>query len=320
MLRICLIALSLILAATAPAVAQYPDRTVKIIVPFPPGGTTDILARIIGAQLEKRLGRAFVVENRGGASGNIGTAAVAQSAPDGYTLLIGTINTHVINAGLFKTLPYDTEKDFAPITVAASTPNVLLVHPSLGVGTVAELIALAKDKPGDLSFGSTSTGGSPHMSGELLKVLTNTDIRHIPYKGGGPMLNDLIGGHIKMAFDNLPSAIGHIRSGKVRALAVTTPKRWPGLPDVPTMAESGVPGYDVSAWFGLFAPAKTPREIVDLLYRDVREILKEEPIRDRLTELGAEPVGNTPDEFAQQIAAEVKQWRDVVASTGVKAE
>ena len=320
MLRICLIALSLILAATAPAVAQYPDRTVKIIVPFPPGGTTDILARIIGAQLEKRLGRAFVVENRGGASGNIGTAAVAQSAPDGYTLLMGTINTHGINAGLFKNLPYDTEKDFAPITVAASTPNVLLVHPSLGVGTVAELIALAKDKPGDLSFGSTSTGGSPHMSGELLKVLTNTDIRHIPYKGGGPMLNDLIGGHIKMAFDNLPSAIGHIRSGKVRALAVTTPKRWPGLPDVPTMAESGVPGYDVSAWFGLFAPAKTPREIVDLLYRDVREILKEEPIRDRLTELGAEPVGNTPDEFARQIAAEVKKWRDVVASTGVKAE
>jgi tripartite-type tricarboxylate transporter receptor subunit TctC len=194
------------------------------------------------------------------------------------------------------------------------------VHPSLGVGTVAELIALAKDKPGDLSFGSTSTGGSPHMSGELLKMLTKTDIRHIPYKGGGPMLNDLIGGHIKMAFDNLPSAIGHIRSGKVRALAVTTPKRWPGLPDVPTMAESGVPGYDVSAWFGLFAPAQTQRETVDLLYGRVAEILKEGSVRDRLTELGAEPVGNAPEEFARQIAAEVKKWRDVVAATGVKAE
>ena len=233
MLRICPIALSLILLASA--VAGYPNRIVKIIVPYPPGGTTDILARLIGAQLEKRLGRAFVIENRGGASGNIGTAAVAQSAPDGYTLVMGTINTHGINASLFNNLPYDVEKDCAPITVVASTPNVLMVHPSLGVDTVAELIALTRDKPGDLSFGSTSTGGSPHMSGELFKMVTKTDIRHIPYKGGGPMPNDLIGGHIKMAFDNLPSAIGHIRAGKVRALAVATPKRWPGLPEVPTM-------------------------------------------------------------------------------------
>ena len=320
MLRLCLAALGLVLAATAPALAVYPERVVKIIVPFPAGGTTDILARLVGAQLEKRLGQPFVIENRGGASGNLGSAAVAQSTPDGYTLVMATINTHGINASVFKNLPHDVEKDFAPITVVASTPNVLMVHPSLGVGTVAELIALAKDKPGTLSFGSTSTGGSPHMSGELFKMLTKTEIQHVPYRGGGPMLNDLIGGHVKMAFDNMPSAIGHIRGGTVRALAVTTPTRWPGLPDVPTMAESGVPGYDVSAWFGLLAPAKTPREIVDLLYRQISEILKEEPIRQRLGELGAEPGGNTPEAFAQQIAAEVRKWRDVVAATGVKVE
>ena len=320
MLRLCLAALGLVLAATAPALAVYPERVVKIIVPFPAGGTTDILARLVGAQLEKRLGQSFVIENRGGANGNLGSAAVAQSTPDGYTLVMATINTHGINASVFKNLPHDVEKDFAPITVVASTPNVLMVHPSLGVGTVAELIALAKDKPGTLSFGSTSTGGSPHMSGELFKMLTKTEIQHVPYRGGGPMLNDLIGGHVKMAFDNMPSAIGHIRGGTVRALAVTTPARWPGLPDVPTMAESGVPGYDVSAWFGLLAPAKTPREIVDLLYRQISEILKEEPIRQRLGELGAEPGGNTPEAFAQQIAAEVRKWRDVVAATGVKVE
>ena len=232
---------------------------------------------------------------------------------------MATINTHGINASVFK-LPHDVEKDFAPITVVASTPNVLMVHPSLGVATVGELIALAKDKPGSLSFGSTSTGGSPHMSGELFKLLTRTDIQHIPYRGGGPMLNDLVGGHVKMAFDNMPSAISHIRAGTVRALGVTTPTRWAGLPDVPMMAESGVPGYDVSAWFGLLAPAGTPREVIDLLHRHVSETLREEPIRQRLNELGAEPVGNTPDEFARQITAEVRKWRDVVAATGIKVD
>jgi tripartite-type tricarboxylate transporter receptor subunit TctC len=181
------------------------------------------------------------------------------------------------------------------------------------------LIALAREKPGALDFGSTSSGGSPHMSGELFKALTKTDIQHVPYRGGGPMLNDLVAGQIKMAFDNLPSAIGHVRAGTVRALAVTTPKRWPGLPDVPAMAEA-VPGYEVSAWFALLAPAKTPHDVVELLHKEVAEILKEEPIRQRLTELGAEPGGNTPDEFARQIAAEIRKWADVVATTGATAD
>jgi tripartite-type tricarboxylate transporter receptor subunit TctC len=319
MLRICLIALSL-LASFGPATAAgYPERVVRIVVPYPPGGTTDILARIVAVRLEQRLGQSFIVDNRGGASGNIGSAAVAHAAPDGYTLLMGTINTHGINPSLLKNLPYDAEKDFAPITVVATTPNVLIVHPSLGVSTVAEFIALARQKPGSLDFGSTSTGGSPHMSGELFKALTKTDIQHVPYRGGGPMLNDLIAGQIKSAFDNLPSAIGHVRAGSVRALAVTTPNRWPSLPDVPAMAET-VPGYEVSAWFALLAPAKTPRDIVELLHREVADILKEEPIRQRLSELGAEPGGNTPDEFARQIATEIRKWADVVAATGATAD
>ena len=319
-LRIRLALIALAALGIAPAQAAYPERIVKIIVPFPAGGTTDILARLVGAQLERRLGQPFIIENRGGAAGAIGSAAVAQSPPDGYTLVMATINTHGINASVYKNLPYDPVKDFAPITVVGTTPNVLMVHPSLGVNGVQELIKLARERPGTLNFGSTSTGGSPHMSGELFKMLTKTDIQHIPYRGAGPMLNDLVAGHIKMAFDNMPSAIGNIRGGTVRALAVTTPRRWSGLPDVPTMVESGVPGYDVSAWFGLLAPAKTPPEIIDLLYRNSKEALEDPAVRRRLEELGAEPGGNNPVEFGRQVEAETKKWTEVVAATGVKPE
>ena len=319
-LRASFFAIALVLVAAAGARAEYPDRIVKIIVPYPAGGTTDILARLVGDRLGKRLGRNFIIENRGGASGNIGTAAVAQSTPDGYTLLMATINTHGINSSAFKKLPYDPVKDFTPITVFAATPNVLMVHPGLGVSDVAGLIKLAREKPGSIDFASTSTGGSPHMSGELLKMMAKIDLQHVPYRGAGPMLNDLIGGHVKMAFDNMPSAIGHIRGGTVQALAVTTPSRWSGLPEVPTMAESGVPGYDVSAWFGLLAPAGTPPAIVDLLYRTIIEILNEEPIRTRLAELGAEPGGMSPDAFGRQIEADIKKWAQVYEATGLKPE
>jgi tripartite-type tricarboxylate transporter receptor subunit TctC len=306
--------------ASLPAFAEYPAKPVKIVVPYPPGGTTDILARFIAAQLGIKLKQPFVVENRAGASGAIGSQAVANAAPDGHTLLMATISTHGINSGLSKTLPYDPVKDFVPITVVGTTPNIIAVNPALPVKNLAELLALAKSKPGTLNFGSTSPGGSPHMSGELLKALANVDIVHVPYKGGGPMLTDLIGGQIQIGFDNLPSSIGFIRAGKIRALAVTTPKRWPGAPEIPTVADSGVPGYDVSAWFGLLAPANTPKPVINQLHKTVAEILAQPNAVQRLLELGAEPGGNTPEEFARQITDEVAKWKKVVTTNGLKVE
>ena len=307
-------------ADLGPARAEYPERVVKIIVPFPAGGTTDILARLMADRLDRRLGQRFVVENRGGASGSIGTQAVATADPDGYTLVMATINTHGINSAVFRSLPYDPVRDFAPITIVASTPNVLMVNPALGVTDVAGLLRLAKAKPGTIDFGSTSLGGSPHMSGELLKTLAGVDLNHVPYRGGGPMLNDLIAGHIKVGFDNLPSAIGHVRGGSVKALAVTTAERFPSLPDVPTIAESGVPGYEVSAWFGLLAPAKTPRAVVDRLQAEIAAILAEPDMRAKLLELGGVPGGMSPDAFGEIVRREVAKWPDVVARTGVKVE
>jgi tripartite-type tricarboxylate transporter receptor subunit TctC len=316
---VSLTSLVLLFAATS-ARAEYPDRIVKVVVPYPAGGTTDILARLAGDRLEKRLGQKFMIENRGGASGSIGTAVVAQSPPDGYTLLMATINPHGINSSAFKSLSYDPVKDFSPITVVGLTPNVLMVHPSLGVSDVASMINLAREKPGTVDFGSTSTGGSPHMSGELLKMMAKVEIKHVPYRGAGPMLNDLIGGHIKMAFDNMPSAMGQITGGTVKALAVTTTTRWPGLPDVPTLAESGLPGYDVSAWFGLLAPAKTPPDVIDVLYRTLAEILQEPAVRSRLAELGAEPGGESPMEFSHRIQSDVTKWAEVYKVTGLEPQ
>ncbi|SFU75951.1 Tripartite-type tricarboxylate transporter, receptor component TctC [Methylobacterium sp. 174MFSha1.1] len=308
------------LAVPETALAAYPDRIIRIVVPFPPGGTTDILARLIADRLDKRFGQHAIVDNRPGASGNIGTKAVAGSAPDGYTLVMATINTHGINAAVFRSLPYDPVRDFAPITVVASTPNVLLANPSLGVADLAGLFRLARATPEGLTFGSTSTGGSPHMSGELLKVMAGIPLTHVPYRGGGPMLNDLIAGHITLGFDNLPSAIGHVRAGTLRALAVTTAARFPGLPDVPTMAEAGVPGYEVSAWFGLLAPAGTPRPIVDLLQSRIAAVLAEPETTARLLALGATPGGMAPDAFGQMVRDEVARWPGIVAKTGVAVE
>lgn len=313
--------LAVTLCCTAlPGLAQYPDKPVKIIVPYPPAGTTDILARLIGQRLTERMKQPFTVENRPGAGGAIGSVAVAKSPADGYTLVMGTVNSHGINSALIKDLPYDAVRDFAPVTIVGITPNVLAVHPSVPAKNLAELLALARAKPGGLNFGSTSQGGSPHMSGELLKSMAKVDIAHIPYKGAGPMLIDLIGGQVQIGFDNLPSTIGHIRSGKVRAIAVTTPKRSPVAPDIPTMAESGLPGYEVSAWFGLLAPAGTPKAVIDVLYANITAILKQPEVVKQLYDLGAEPGGLTPEAYAKQIAADVEKWKKVVAATGVKAE
>ena len=312
--------LALTLATALPALAEFPDRSIKIIVPYPPGGTSDLLARAVAPRLGERLKQTVVIENRAGAGGVIGSQAVAKSPADGYTLLLGTIATHGILPVMQKPAPYDAVKDFAPVTLLASTPNVLIANPSAPVRNLAELLALARAKPGSVNFGSTSLGGSPHMSGELLKTMAQVDIVHVPYKGGGPMLIDLMGGQIPVGFDNLPSSINHIRAGKIRALAVTTAKRWPGAPEIPTMAEAGVPGYEATAWFGLLAPANTPKPIVELLQRHVAAILRQPEVEKMLLEQGAEAVGNTPDEFARLIAAELQKWTKVVAATGVKLE
>ena len=307
-------------AASGPSFAQYPVKPVRIIVPYPPGGTTDILARLVATRLTDKLGQSFIVENRPGAAGAIGSQAVAKSTPDGYTLVMGTVSSHGINSALYKALPYDPVKDFAPVTNVASTPNVITVNPELPVKTLGELLKLAQDSPGKLNFGSTSQGGSPHMSAELLKMMTRVDMVHVPYKGAGPMLADLIAGQVQVGFDNLPSSMSHIRSGKVRAIAVTTSSRWPGSPEIPTVAESGVAGYEVSGWFGLLAPAGTPKPVVDVLYAALSELLKQPEVQKQMLELGAAPVGNAPDAFGRQIASEVEKWKKVVATTGVKAE
>ncbi len=314
------LALAAWVGLAGPARADYPDRPIRIVVPYPPGGTTDLLARALAPRLGERLNQTVLVDNRPGAGGVIGAQAVSRSPADGYTLVFGTIATHGILPVLQKPAPYDALKDFAPVTLVANTPNVLLAWPGSGIRSVAEMLALARSKPGTLNFGSTSQGGSPHMSGELLKTLAQIDLVHVPYKGGVPMLVDLMGGQIQLGFDNLPSAMAQIRAGKVRALAVTTARRWPGAPDIPTLAESGVPGYEASAWFGLLAPPATPRAVVELLQRHIAAILHQPEVERQFLEQGAEPVGNTPDEFSRLIAAEMQKWAKVVAATGVKLE
>ncbi|WP_240939276.1 tripartite tricarboxylate transporter substrate binding protein [Diaphorobacter sp. HDW4A] len=302
------------------AQAAYPAKPVRIIVPYPAGGTTDIIARIAANQLTERLKQSFIVENKAGASGAIGSQAVAQAAPDGYTLVMATASSHGINSALQKSLPYDAVKDFAPITVVANTPNIIVANPSVPVKSLGELIALAKAQPGKINFGSTSAGGSPHMSAELLKMMAGIDMTHVPYKGAAPMLTDLIGGQVQIGFDNLPSTIGFVKSGKVRPLAVTTAKRWPGAPDIPTVAESGVPGYEVSGWFGLLAPAGTPKEVLNKIQSTIAEAVKSPEVAKQLNDLGAEPVANKPEVFAQEIRDDVEKWRKVVKTTGVKLD
>lgn len=318
-------ALAFAAAAAAPAWALAQDnvrieRPVRLVVPYPPGGTTDLLARTVGARLGERIGQSVVIENKAGAGGVLGSQQVARATPDGTTLLLATIASHGIIPALDKKPPYDPVRDFTPITVIAGTPNVLLVNNDLPAHTLAEFLALARSKPGKLTFGSTSLGGSPHMSGELLKVMAKIDMLHVPYKGGGPMMIDLIGGQIPAAFDNLPSAMAHIRAGKVRALAVTTSKRWPTAPEIPTMAEAGVPGYSMSAWFALMGPAGMPQPLTHMLQRQVAEILKEPEVAKRLLELGAEPGGMTPEEFGRFLVAEHDRWTRVGASAGIQLD
>ncbi|MET0345632.1 MAG: tripartite tricarboxylate transporter substrate binding protein [Casimicrobiaceae bacterium] len=320
-------AIALVLAAAAAAFAPaastqtpYPTKPVRVVVPFPAGGTTDLLARAASQKLSETWGQQALVDNRPGAGGNIGAELVAKAAPDGYTLLMGTVGTHAINASLYPKMPYDHVKDFAPVILVAGVPNVLVVHPSLPVNSVQELIAYAKANPGKLNFASSGSGTSIHLSGELFKVMTGVQMTHIPYKGSAPALTDLVGGQVQLMFDNLPSSLAFIKAGKLRALAVTSAQRSPALPDVPTVAESGVPGFEASSWFGLLAPAGTPRDIVTKINADTQKWLASPDAKDKLAAQGAAAAGGSPEDFAKHIQAETAKWARVVKESGAKVE
>jgi len=310
------------LLATVPAAAQaaYPNKTITIIVPFSAGGTTDILARIVGQALTTELGQTVVVDNRAGAGGNIGGQAAARAPADGYTLFMGTVGTHAINASLYKKMPFDPIKDFAPLTRVANVPNLLVANPAQPFKNVKELIAYGKAHPGQLNFGSSGNGTSIHLSGELFKTMAKVDMQHVPYKGSAPAMTDLLGNQIAIMFDNMPSAIQHVRSGKLRAIAVTTAKRSPELPDVPTIAEAGVPGYEATSWFGLFAPAGTPPAVISKLNTAVVKVLANSEIKKKINEQGAEVYSETPEQFAAFIQKESVKWGKVVRDSGASLD
>jgi tripartite-type tricarboxylate transporter receptor subunit TctC len=304
-----------------PAGAQaWPAKPIKWVVPFAPGGTTDILARTVGEKLALALGQPVVIENKPGAGGGVGAEFVARAAPDGYTIMGGTISTHAINASLYKNLPYDPVKDFVPIVLLARVPNMLVVNPDVPAKNVGELIVLLKASPGKYTFASSGNGTSQHLSGELFKSMSGTDMQHIPYKGSPPALQDVMGGQVTMTFDNITTAWTLAKSGKLRALAVTTASRSSIAPDVPTLAESGLPGFEVGSWQGVFAPAGTPPAIVRRLNAEIVRILGLPDVKEKLSGLGAELVGNTPEEFAVLVKAEVVKWADVVKKSGAKVD
>jgi len=318
-LRALLLSLALF-TGLAQAADRWPDRPIHFVVPYPAGGPLDAVARLTAQKVSADLGQPIVVENRPGAGGNIGAEYVARAAPDGYTLLLGAVATHAINPTLYAHIPYDAQKDFEPVTQIASTPNVLIVNPSLPVHSVREFIAYAKAHPGALNFGSGSTGSAGHLAGELFKRMAGIEMTHVPYKGAAPAMTDLIAGQVQLMFDNLASALTQIKAGKVRALAVTTAKRTPLAPDLPTIAESGLPGFDINTWFGLFVPAKTPRPVVDRLHDEFVKALKAPDVRGKMLALGAEPVGNTPAQFAAYIRSESEKYAKVIQASGAKVD
>ena len=322
LLRTTLAALSagLLALASAPAAAQaatYPSKPIRIVVPYPPGGFNDTLARTVGARLQTVWGQPVTVDNKPGGGTVIGTDAVAKSAPDGYTLFIMPF-AFAVNPSIFKKLPYDPVKDFAPITLAATTPNLLVVGPAVKAGSVAELITQAKG--GGLNYASTGVGSSNHLSMEKFKQMAGVDITHVPYKGSAPAVTDLLGGQVGVMFDNIPNVIQHVKSGKLRALAVTSPKRSPHVPDLPTVAEAGVPGYEVSVWFGIAAPGGTPAPIVDKLHDEIVRTLNLPEVKEKFSAQGVDVVGSTPAQFAAHLKEQSTLWAKVVKDAGVTPE
>ena len=299
---------------------NFPTKPVTIIVPFSAGGTTDILARVVGQAMTKELGQTVVVDNRAGAGGNIGGALAAKAQPDGYTLFMGTVGTHAINAALYKKMPFDPIKDMAPMSRVANVPNLLVANPNQPFQNVKELIAYAKSHPGQVNFGSSGSGSSIHLSGELFKTMAKVDMVHVPYKGSAPAVTDLLGNQIAIMFDNMPSAIQHVRAGKLRPLAVTTAKRSPELPDVPTVAEAGVPGYEATSWFGMFTVAGTPKPVQDKLNAALSKALADPAVRAKIKEQGGEVISETPEQFAAFIKTESAKWGKVVKESGATAD
>jgi tripartite-type tricarboxylate transporter receptor subunit TctC len=298
----------------------YPTKPVKVIVPFPPGGATDIIGRAISEKLQIALGQSFIVENKAGASGNIGISEVARAAPDGYTLVIGAAQTLTINHQIFKNAPVNPQRDLAPIAVIASVPNVLIVTNKLPAKNINELIAFAKKNPGKLSSGSSSIGGTPHLSLELFKSQTGTFIVHIPYRGSAPSLQDLVGGQIDMMFDNLPAALPLINAGQVRAIGVTTLKRSASAPEIPTLDETGLKGFDSQGWFALLAPAGTPTPILEKINIEVNKIIKTQDFRERMLKVGADPVGGSIEDFRQKMKSETDRWGRVIKAADIKPD
>jgi tripartite-type tricarboxylate transporter receptor subunit TctC len=298
----------------------YPSRTVKIVVPFAPGGSTDVVARILADKLATELKESFVVENRPGAGGNIGADVVAKSAPDGYTLLMGTTGVLAINRYLYKDMSYDADRDFAPVSYTSLITNILVVNPQVPAKTVPELIALAKSKPGDLTFASSGAGSSTHLSAELFKSMAGVDIVHVPYKGSSQAITDLMAGQVTMLFDNAPSSLPYVQQGKLRVIAVTSLKRMPALPDVPTIDESGVKGYESLSWSGIVAPAATPKAVIAKLNAAIERILAQEDVRKQFAALGVDAVGGPPEAFARHIRAESEKWGKVVKAANIRLD
>jgi tripartite-type tricarboxylate transporter receptor subunit TctC len=318
-----LFALTVLLAGIAGGLAcaqTYPSKPVRMIVPFPPGGATDLLARVVGQKLGEGLGHQVVVDNRPGAGGTIGSRLMLDAQPDGYTILMSSVSTHAIGPHLYAKPPYDPTKDFTAISEVSFTPTVLMVSATLQVSTLKEFIALAKARPGKLNYGSSGVGTQFHLSGELLKLLTGIDMAHIPYKGTALVYPDLFSGQVSLMFDTLSVSIPFIKAGRVKALGVTGARRAPTLPDVPTIAEAGVAGFNADLWLGIWGPAKLPRDITEKLSSEIAKLLKLPDVRERLAAQGMEPVGSTPAQFAEFVRRENEQWSKVVKSAGVKAE
>jgi tripartite-type tricarboxylate transporter receptor subunit TctC len=306
--------------ASGGAIAQsYPSKPIRFIVPWPPGGGADVLSRIVSPKLGEALGQQVVIDNRGGAAGNIGAEMAAKSPPDGYTIVFAYAGTHAINPSIYSKLPFK-ESDFAPIIWTAEVPQVLVVHPSLPVKNVKDVIALAKSKPDQLSYGSSGSGAMNHLTGALFTMMTNTKIVHVPYKGGGPAAIALLSGEISMIFGEPATVVQQIKAGKVRAIAVTSTKRALALPDLPTIAESGVPGYELTSWVGFLAPAATPRAVITRIHATLVEALRTPSVRDILLKSGAEPLGNTPEEFQENLKREIPKWNRIIKAAGVTLE